>query len=165
MGEKERLINELLYEEFNKYDWQEEKFIIREEARFVVVTFENVKFRFFYNSGYDSLSCDFSPNNEYAHVSAELGELVDNRIINYTEQVYEDQSNITIEEYINQFVFIIKNYLLDIIKGNFEIFDRVINIRENINFIQQELGKDLIFETEVYKRMINGDIDWKSELP
>lgn len=167
MGEKERLTSKFIKQEFDKYNWQGHKFFIKREGNLTYVNFNLVQFSFYYNRMYDSVLCKVQKNDNVENKKERynLGELYDNKIIVYDEPVYDDQSDVSLEDYIKQFVAIINSQLMSVVKGDSSILNRAKEVRKNILCIQKISQKDFIFETEAYKKMINGDADWKSELP
>lgn len=153
---KSYILNEL-----ERYNWNGEEYKVKEYDEFIFLIFKNIKFRFYYNALYDSVNCDLLKADNINQYQIDILELEDVKMITLDQEIYDDQSDVSVQDYISQFVRIINNFLLPVIKGNNTIIDRVLEIRENVRIIQSNFGQDLIFKTEAYIEMIDGNKNWK----
>lgn len=164
MDKKVVLTSKMINDEFIKYNWQNENYKIIAEQNFNYLIFDKLIFQFHYNKMYNSLSCSFYKRNETDNNKIDIVELVDYKIINIDEILYDDLSSVDIIEYLRQYVKIIHDYLLQVIKGDVKVFEKVEIIRKNTYYIQNYYDKDFIFETEAYKKMIGNEENWKDYL-
>jgi hypothetical protein len=67
-------------------------------------------------------------------------------------------------KFLEQYISIIFEYLLNELKGDFKIFYKIDEHDRNLALIQNKLNQTFVFETEIYKKMLKGDNSWKDDL-
>lgn len=165
MGKKIENVRDILISVFNEYDWEKENYLIENSKYFCYAIFDKIIFQFHLDRMYNSISCEIQERNNFQNRKMDLEELVDYRLIKLNNSpLYDDFSNIDIEHYIIRYVTIINHNLMETIKGDTTLFDRVLAIRENTSFIQSYYNEDFVFDSVAYNKMINGDEDWKESL-
>lgn len=154
--------------ELERYIWNTEYQIIGKSEKTNIVVFPKCTLKFYHNTSYKSIECEIA-NPLNLEQKYDLDEVL--RVHNYDVSSLlcnHDEANIS--EYIEQFVFVINNNLLDVIRGDFEWSERVDDIRTNTNYIYNVLIKTSmldntsIFETSIYKKMLIDDLTWKEDL-
>lgn len=161
-------MKDILIDEFKKYKWDVSYAIRQFDTNICIVEFPKIGIKFYYNIAYSSIECLFfnlkNTKNDYY-----LYEVLDVHNIDITNLLW-DYSNASISEYIKQYVKYIHLHLKNVVNGEFGWSKKVSEIRINENFIFDALDEFSNIETvnysntDIYKKMKNGNVSWKIDL-
>lgn len=148
----------ILKQELSQYNWHL-KYEIESDDPFYYVIFPKCKIIFYKNVKYSTIECKlFKDNNMYP-----LEEILEYNGFNFSE-LFLNQLSFSEEKIIKQYVNIIHEKLLHIISGDIDSIEKINEHRLNTKRIQKILGKTLVFDSLIYKKMLAGDISWEKDL-
>lgn len=153
-------IEKYIKKELAKYNWLSEYSVISTPP-FYKVVFETIVIVFYLNEAYSSIECYIKKSND------DDSDYTLSDVLKYSgieDNSYWNYSDVEIESYIIQYIEIISNKLIHVLKGDISWKIRIDAIRENTTYIQREMGTTFIFDTDIYKKMIAQDSSWKKDL-
>lgn len=145
------------------YDWELD-YSLKESDPFYEVMFEKCGIIFFRNKMYSSIECDLKPyDKKFNNERFSLPVILKFKSIVQPDLLF-NHSSVAEIEFLEQYIRIIFENLLDELKGDFRVFDKIDEHDRNLRLIQDKLEQTFVFETEIYKKMLKGDISWKKDL-
>lgn len=145
------------------HNWELD-YSLKESNPFYEVMFEKCGIIFFRNKMYSSIECDLKPyDKKFNNNRFSLREILKFKSIVQPDLLF-NHSSVAEIEFLEQYIRIIFENLLDELKGDFSIFDKIEEHDRNLRFIQDKLEQTFVFETEIYKKMLKGDVSWKNDL-
>jgi hypothetical protein len=139
-------------------------YYLQEKNPFYEVLFEKCEIIFYRNKNYSSIECYLRPNDErLKNKDFSLSEILKFKSI-FLPDLLNNHSSVNEIKFLEQYISIIFEYLLNELKGDFKIFYKIDEHDRNLALIQNKLNQTFVFETEIYKKMLKGDNSWKDDL-
>lgn len=151
------MIESYIKSELDKYAWPS-KYDLISNSPFYYLIFPKCKIILYNNKKYSSMECRIS----YEEDTYSLSEVL--RYNNYDKSIYFNESGVSYEKYIEQFINIINENLAHIIEGNFQSLEKMKVHYKNTKIIQDKMKTSFVFETEIYKKMMLDDKTWYEDL-
>ena len=150
--------------ELKKYKWSFEYQINKITQFTYSVSFPYCNVEFFRDEMYNSVECYLKPNDKKLNNERfSIAEVLKFKSIIQPDLLHNN-SSVDIIKFLEQYIRIIFENLLDEIKGGFNVFYKIAENHKNLRLIQDKLQTVFVFETEIYKKMLKGDITWENDL-
>ena len=102
-------------------------------------------------------------DNSINSINYNLAEILKFKKIRYTK-LFDNHSSVNESKFLEQYIKIIFDELLDEINGDFKVFHIINDHDRNVSLIQDKLGTAFIFQTDIYKKLEKGDASWSNDL-
>jgi len=145
------------------HNWEMD-YSLKESDPFYEIMFEKCSIIFFRNKMYSSIECFLKPyDKKFNNEKFSLLNILNSKSIVQPDLLF-NHSSVAEIEFLEQYIRIIFENLLDELKGDFSVFDKIDEHDRNLRLIQDKLEQTFVFETEIYKKMLKGDASWKNDL-